>query len=58
MAIESGSSSIKAQGVEALISSELGRCARSFESQANASVRGLHTALSVHRFKRGLPGRS
>lgn len=58
MAIESGSSSIKKTGVQALISKELRRCARSFESQATASVRGLHTALFVHRFKRGLLGRS
>jgi len=53
--------STKNQGVdsiEAHLSDEFGRCARSFEAQASACKRGLHTALFIQRFKQGLLGRS
>lgn len=61
MASASRNPSTKNQGAETIhlhISNEFGRCARSFESQASACSRGLHTALFIQRFKQGLLGRS
>ena len=54
MASASRNPSTKNQGAETIhshIANEFGRCARSFESQASACSRGLHTALFIQRFK-------
>ncbi len=61
MASASRNPSTKHEGMESIhahVSNEFDRCARSFESQANACTRGLHTALFIQRFKQGLLGRS
>jgi hypothetical protein len=61
MASVSRNLSTNSQGVgsiDAHVSNEFERCARSFESQASACARGLHTALFIQRFKQGLLGRS
>ncbi|WP_285423431.1 MULTISPECIES: hypothetical protein [unclassified Pseudomonas] len=36
------------------VADEFDRSARSFESQATALTRGLHTALFIQKFKKGL----
>jgi len=61
MASASRNPSTKEQSIESIdahVSNEFGRCARSFEAQATACARGLHTTLFIQRFKQGLLGRS
>ena len=54
MALSAKSPDAALPGVNELIAQGLGSCARSFEMQAVAYTRGLHTALLIRRFKKGL----